>query len=411
MLRERELCVLRIRSKYPRQSNGQNQSPLHLTNDMAAMVELQSIRRLETWQAAVHAYKGVAKQAALLALAVLATAQFIGAYLFLEFPYVDLYRFERGYERLPFQTRLLLAPLYRWANQSPFMVSYARQLARNTYFFPRGIYAEDVIQFYLDIACVLFAGWVATRLYRAASSRHLLQPLVFPLFLALCVAVYILHTVQNFRYVYDMPSLAFFAAGFYLIYFRKPVAWFVALFAVATLNRETTLLLLPFFAASEAMETGRFRWQALFSARTLGVLLPLVFYWALWHHIVFSIFAHNVSEYYPRIPFNLRSFVRLRYLPQLASCLGFLGPFLFLGRRLVADRQFRAWVWCLPVWYGFMFTWAILVETRVFGELLPFVTAYTAVLAEEWLAQRMQGAGAGLHGSAPRTALVSRRAA
>jgi hypothetical protein len=367
-------------------------------------------------------FRQLAARLGLLALAVLAATQFVGAYLYLEFPYVNIYRLERGYERLPFQTRLLVVPLYRWVDGNRFMVAYASRLARNTYFFPRGVFPGDVLEFFMDIPCVLFAGWVATRIYRAASRRHLLQPLVFPIFLGFCILAYILHTVQNFRYPYDMPSLAFFAAGFYLIYFRKPVLWFVALFAVATLNRETSLLLLPFFALSQAVHRAQpphpsaqtphpsaqthpsgqtkhggqtehaLHWRALLAPSTLAVLLALTAYWALWHHIVYALFAHNASEYYPRAAFNLRTFARLRYYPQLASGLGFMAPFLFLGRRFVRDPQLRAWLWMLPVWYAFMFTWAILVETRVFGELIPFLTVYTAILAEEWLAARLLAA-------------------
>ena len=365
---------------------------VHQKGIMSGTVVLEATRKLravQRWRGVPPVYRRFAVRVGLLALAVFATAQFVGAYLFLEFPYVDLYRFERGYERLPFQTRLLLAPVYRWADSCPSLIAYAGQLSRNTYFFPRGIVASEVLEFFLDIACVLFAGWVSTRIYRAASRRHLLQPLVFPIFLGLCILAYILHTVQNFRYVYDMPSLAFFAGGFYLIYFRKPALWFITLFAIATLNRETVLLLLPFYAFSAAVEQGRFEWRALFAPRVMQVVLPLALYWAVWHHVVFGIFAHNASEYYPRVPFNLRCFARLRYYPQLLSCFGFLGPFLFAGRRFVADQQLRIWLWALPLWYGFMFTWAILVETRVFGELIPFLAVYTAVMGEEWLARRM----------------------
>ena len=45
-----------------------------------------------------------------------------------------------------------------------------------------------------------------------------------------------MHTVQNFRFVYDLPSLMFFAAGMYIVYFRKHWIYFSLLFAVATLN-------------------------------------------------------------------------------------------------------------------------------------------------------------------------------
>jgi hypothetical protein len=350
------------------------------------------------------------KSLALLALCVLAATQFVGAYLFLEFPYVDVHRFEYGYERLPFQTRLLVAPLYRWADSNSVLVAFAGRLSRNHYFFPFGIGAAEVVEFFLDIACVLFAGWVATRIYRAASRRRLLQPLVFPLFLGLCILTYVLHTVQNFRYVYDMPTLAFAGAGFYLIYFRKPVLWFVALFAVATLNRETTLLLLPFYALSQASVSGRLRWRALVAPSTLAVVLPLALYWLAWHDLVFSLFAGNASEYYARVPYNLHFFTHLRYYPQLFSCLGFLTPFLYAGRRLVGDPQLRALLWGIPIWYGFMMVYAVILETRVFGELLPFVTAYTAIMAEEWLAQRMLSVTAPA-GNQDREARTGRRAA
>ena len=377
---------------------------------MLATTTIKRLPRAGEWLPSV--YRRAVGRLLLLGLYVLATVQLVGCYLFLEYPYVDVHRFERGYERLPFQTRLLLAPLYRAADASHWLRAYAWRLSRNTYFFPRGVLAHDVLEFFVDIACVLGAGWATTRIYRAASRTQLLRPLVYPLFLGLCATAYILHTVQNFRYVYDLPSLFFFAIGFYIIYFRKPATWFVAWFAVATLNRETTLLLLPFFALSGAIAGGRMHWRRLWKPETLAVVVPLAVYWAVWHHVVFGVFHSNASEYYSRVPFNLRCFVRLRYWPQLASCFGFLLPMLFLGRRYVHDPQLRAWVWALPVWCGFMFTWGILVETRVFGELLPFVSAYAAVMAEEW---RLERAGVLREGvqrtAAEHPARINRRAA
>ncbi len=334
-------------------------------------------------------YGRIVTRLSLIALCILATAQFVGSYLYLEYPYVNIYRLERGYERLPYQTRLLVVPLYRWADRSPLIVRYADHLARNTYFFPHGVFPGDVLEFFMDIACVLFAGWVTTKIYFAASRRHLLQPLVFPIFLGLCTVTYILHTVQNFRYPYDMPSLAFFAGGFYLIYFRKPVLWFAVLFTIATLNRETILLLLPFYVVSKATATGRFRRRDMFDPSTVAVAGALALYWVGWHHVVFAIFANNSSEYYARVPWNLHYFARLRYYPQIFSTLGFVAPFLFLGRRFVLDPQLRAWLWLIPVWYSVMMVWAVVLETRVFGELIPFVAAFTAVMAEEWLAERL----------------------
>ncbi len=330
------------------------------------------------------------RRAGVLLLYVLATVQFVGAYIYLEWPWVNLQQWEAGSERLPFQTRLLLTPLYRAVDHASWSVDYAWRLSRNHYFFPRGVTAGEVLEFYIGIVCVLFSGWVALRLYDAATRRNLLRPLVYPIFLGLCVLMYIVHTVQNFRYVYDMPSLAAFALGFYLIYFRKPVVWFVVLFAVATLNRETTLLLLPFWAISQSLgPEGRIRWRELVSRRVLVIVLPLCVYWFAWHQIVYSMFGANPSEYFPRLQFNLYLATRLRYWPQLASAFGFLWPLLLLYWKQVRDAQLRAWLLVLPVWYGFMLLWAIVTETRVFGELLPFLAPVTAIIAEEVFAARV----------------------
>lgn len=357
------------------------------------------------------------------------TVQFVGCYLFLEYPYLDVHRFTYGYERLPFQTRLLLAPLFRWAEQSHAMVNYASRLAMNGYFFPNGIGTAEVVQFYLDIPCVLIAGWVAVRLYQASSRRQLLGWLVYPLFLVLCAVSYILHTVQNFRFVYDMPSLAFFAVGLYLIYFRKPTLLLVALFAVATLNRETTLLLIPFYLLSEwvhahraavagpvtspasswsePIETVQFRsmflmgrrrseaagavWKQALRPEVVMTTVLMLAYWCVWHLFIFHLFRHNASEYYPRTVFNLYCLRRLRYYPQLFSACGYLLPFLFLYRRNVRDVQLRVWMWIIPIWYAFMAIWGILVETRIFGELLPFIACIATLIAEEAVAAAVYG--------------------
>lgn len=332
------------------------------------------------------------KKAGIFFLYLLATVQFVGAYLYLEFPYVDLGQWEEGSERLPFQARLLLAPLYRSYEKSSSGIAYAERLARNTYFFPNGVTPGLVLEFFIGIACVLLSGWVALRLYNASSRSHLLRPVVYPLFLGMCVLLYIVHTVQNFRYVYDLPSLAFFSAGFYLIYFRKPTAWFVLLFTVATLNRETTLLLLPFWALSQSLGyDGRVRWRGLFAPRVLSIVGALGVYWLVWHHVVFNIFGANPSEYYPRALFNLHCFLRLRYWPQLACAFGFLWPLFPFYRKQVRDAQLRAWMLVLPLWYAFMFTWAVLTETRVFAELLPFLTPVAAIMAEEVFAAKVLG--------------------
>jgi hypothetical protein len=375
---------------------------------------------------------------AVLALYLLMTVQFVGCYLFLGRPYIDLGRFGQGYERLPFQTRLLLAPLFHWAENSPFMIHYASRLSMNGYFFPHGIGPGGVVQLWVDVPCVLVAGWATVRIWQAASRRHLLGWLVYPLFLVLCTVTYILHAVQNYRFIYDMPSLMFFALGLYLIYFRKPVTLLVALFAVATWNRETTLLLIPLFLLSacvrrradspgrtawmepndaercstlsvlrEAPAVTWFRWRRALRPEVAAPAVLMLAYWVAWHILVFHLFRHNSSEFYPRISFNWQCIRRLRYYPQLFSAGGYLLPFLFLLRKRVRDAQLRIWLWIIPCWYAVMAVWGILVETRVFGELLPLITCASTLIAEESLALAMQKRGLSeLDGDEDRARLV-----
>ena len=387
------------------------------------MFTSQSIEQFQQRWSTTLARLGVDRSAflrpAVLSLFLLMTVQFVGCYLFLSHPYIDFNRYAHGYERLPFQTRLLLAPFFRWALASPFMIRQADDFSRNSYFFPRGIGPGGVAELYLNIPCVLVAGWVAIRLYQSASRRQLLGWLVYPLFLGLCTVTFILHAVQNFRFLYDMPSLMFFALGLYLIYFRKPTWLLIALFAVATLNRETTLFLIPFYLLSEAARnwpafTGqhsksthhassqnssprpatlsflptapairRLRWSRLISPEVALASALMLAYWIVWHVFIFHFFRHNSSEYYSRIQFNLYCLRRLRYYPQLFSACGYLIPFLFLMRRHIHDAQLRLWLWMVPGWVVLMSVWGILVETRVYGELIPFIACAATLVAEE----------------------------
>jgi hypothetical protein len=323
-----------------------------------------------------------------LAMYFAATVQVAGCYFTLVRPYINTVLYENGKERLPFQTRVLMMAPMRWAHQSRLPAVLAAYLAHSPFWYLRPPEPEAIAQLWINIVSLLVAGWVATQIYSAASRttsspRGFLAILVYPLFLVLAACHYILHTIQNFRFLYDLPSLALFSIGLWLIYFRKSPWLFAALFMVATLNRETTLLLLPFYMLTAASGISGFRWKRAVSLRTLAVVVPLAAAWVAWHLFIFHIFKHNVSEYYPRISLNLYTMAHPRYWPQLLSAGGYLLPFVVLGRRSIRDPQLRAWLWVLPMWFAFMFFWGILVETRVFGELLAYLTCVAVLIAED----------------------------
>ena len=324
----------------------------------------------------------------------MATVQVAGCYFTLVRPYINTVLYENGKERLPFQTRvLMMAPMW-WAHRSRLPAIFAAYLAHSQFWYLRPPEPEAIAQLWINIASLIVAGWVATQIYGAVSrtipsAGGILGVLVYPLFLILFACHYILHTIQNFRFLYDLPSVAFFSVGLWLIYFRKSPWLFAALFLVATLNRETTLLLLPFYKVTAASSSCGFRWKKTVSLPTLAVVVPLAAAWVGWHFFIFHVFKHNVSEYYPRVSLNLYTMAHPRYWPQLLSAGGYLLPFVILGRRSIRDPQLRAWLWVLPVWFGFMFFWGILVETRVFGELLAYLTCITVLIAEDSIGKQI----------------------
>jgi len=326
----------------------------------------------------------------LLAVYGMATIQFAWCYLWLTRPYVNTAQYERGIERMPFQGRCLMMLPMRLANSSAVLHGVAEPFSRASHFwFPRPVQPEVLVQALINVVCLLVAGWMTTRLYQSSSRRRLLAPMVYPLLLAVCAATYMLHTVQNFRFIYDLPSLAFFSVAMFLIYHRNHWGWFAPLFVVATMNRETTLLLLPLYMIDAAFVDGRLQWRKLFQLRTMAVVAPLAVYWTAWQVAVRWWFYPNRSEFYPRLDWNVKSLLVPQAWPQLLSACGYLLLFVLLMYRRIPNDRLRSWILIVPVWVAFMFSYGILVETRVFGELIPLTVCSTALILEELLVARM----------------------
>jgi hypothetical protein len=329
------------------------------------------------------------KKIILMLVYLVATIQFVWCYLWLTRPYVNTLLYEEGRERMPFQGRVLMMLPMRWAHHSGVLRWIAEPFAKSHFWFPKPVAPEVLVQAVIDVLCLLLTGYLTTKIYQASSRRRLLTPMVYPLLLVVCGATYVMHTVQNFRFLYDLPSLAFFAGAMYLMYFRRHWIYFAGLFLFATINRETTLLLIPLYMLNEAVEEERLQWPLALRARTLRVVIPLMLVWGAWQIFVRHVFAQNVSEFYPRINWNVKSLVVPQAWPQLLSACGYLLLFVVVMRRRIIDPRLRAWLWLLPLWFVFMFVYGILIETRVFGELIPFVVCATALIVEELLLARM----------------------
>lgn len=322
----------------------------------------------------------------------LATVQLAWCYFWLTRPYVNTFLYEHGAERMPFQGRCLMMLPLRLANSSSALRFAGKLFAISHFWFPRPVQPEVLVQALINVACLTIAGVLTTRIYQASSRQRLLTPFIYPLTLVTFAATYILHTVQNFRFTYDLPSLAFFSIAFYLIYLRRPWVWFASLFLIATINRETTLLLLPLYLLDQAFEDGRIRFNRLLSPKALKRVAPLALYWIAWETFIHHHFAANRSEFYARLNWNIKSVLLPHAWPQLLSTCGYLLPFVLVMRNRLPNPRLRAWLWLVPIWVVFMFSYGILIETRVFGELIPLIVCASALIVEDLLLARLRNA-------------------
>jgi hypothetical protein len=321
-------------------------------------------------------------------LYLLATIQLVWAYHGRMVPYLHLDRYENGLEVTPCQTRVLMMWLLRWAHHSPFLIRLADFFSRFIPIYRSHIVPETFVLGITDTAGIVLAGWVTTRLYEAASERRLLTAYIYPLVLVFCAVTYVMVALHARSFYYDLPSLGLFALGLYLIYFRKHPLFLAALFVIATLNRETTLVLLLFFVLAAMTETGSIHWRRAFAPRTLAVIIPLALYWLVWHVAINRIFAQNHTAQIPAFKMNLVLLAWPPAWPQLFAAGAYSILPIVLYRNRVRDVTLRLWLWTLPAWFGLMFLYGIIVEGRLYGELIPYLACMSALIAEESILAR-----------------------
>jgi hypothetical protein len=335
--------------------------------------------------------RGPGNRIIVLVLNLLATIQFIWFYLSRVPSYLDLFSYETWRERTPFQYRLLMVYPLRWAHHDAVLARLAAQLTRLSGWFPSPVHPEGILEAVIDLICVGTAGIVARRIYEAASRTGALAALVYPLTLAMAVTTYATLTMSHLRFVYDLPSLALFSLGLYLIYFRYHPFWFAVLFVVATLNRETSLFLLVIYAIDCSVTAeGRMDWRNLLIPRFMAVFAFLSVYWLAWHFWVVQRFATNpVEKTGHRLLMNLGVIMVPLSWPQIFAVGCYLVPFLLLNRSLVQNPRLRAWYWVLPLWFLFMMRYGLMSEIRLFGELIPYFACLAALICEDKILRTM----------------------
>ncbi len=322
---------------------------------------------------------------AIVVLYLCATLQFVRYYSKATTFYLNMGLYLNGQERLPFQERVLPIFLIRPLLHSPWVASHLIHADGN--------FTADRGPLYLiSLFALLIAGIFVQKLYNRVSLDRSLKFLVYPLFLYAIIWSYSIHNEANFSYPYDMLSVAFFAAGLYVI-FRRYFWFLAAIIVLGTLNRETTLFLIGIFildAASLAqaeplsVHGKRFNLRAVpWFRATLLFCIWLAIKIALARH-----FVHNDnSENFVRLWSNIGR-LKPRLWPALLNICGYMLPIVFMLRRYLRPPRFANYLFIFPVWFAAMFYTGVIVETRVYGELCSFTAIALVLILEQYLRER-----------------------
>ena len=172
-------------------------------------------------------------------------------------------------------------------------------------------------------------------------------------------------------YPYDIPSVMFFTLGLILIHNRN-WRWFYPLFAVATLNRETSIFLAVVTVFSLFDE---YSWRKLVLLLGSQALIWGAIKVALW-----ALYQQNRWMGYGLYQFQLKvNIATLLTFPvkgiiALATW-GCLWLAAAIWYRRITDVFLRRNLWTVPVFIAAMFVVGFVIELRIFGEVLPIVLA------------------------------------
>jgi hypothetical protein len=271
---------------------------------------------------------------------------------------IDLQRYEHGTERMPFQGRVAMMPVLRWAHGSHGMQRVAaffdNSLRGTTHFAvpPENVTPEKLACIAAGLTAMLLVLAFQIQLGRLRTPRVWWMPAV--LFLFMLYITYAARYEAQYWYPYDLPHLALFGVAAICIL----EGWLPAAFCLFLLDlpmRETSVFLVPLVLATGFVQQKR---------SALGWAIAMVVLWLPVH-----LFATDARMHWLHIG---RALANPLHWPQVGSAFGFLiVPFCF-GFGFLTRKE-RWFVFAALPSLAVIALYGIWYETRVWGEwLLPF---------------------------------------
>jgi len=297
-----------------------------------------------------------------LAALLLVTSHFSLAYISDTAPFLSLRAFAAGQESQPFQERALMGWLLRATGR---LDSPGLEVELHRLLPAMGSGFNEITLVLLVVAWLsMAASIVITR----ETLMRLTGDAPFSSWAAFFVPymayfTYILNFGPHFLLPYDLPSLFFFCAGLYLLVMRRPLQ-LIPLISIATLNRETSLFLIVFYVVFELSRPGERNRRGAVFVYAAGMLAA----WAAMRLVVLHLYGHN-------------PIAGASSLADLLVCNRWLQP-----------NYLRRGLMVVALWFVLMLFVGVLIEIRIFGELISYMSVALGVILYRRLSLREDAA-------------------
>ncbi len=287
--------------------------------------------------------------------------------------HLNLKAYDNGVERMPFQGRIAMMPIGRWAETTNAMERASHWLEDRTYHVPEGKMESFSAEKFVFLIVAILATLLAVAFGAGVGWRLMPEVWWLPsaLFIYMLYATYGARSNAMYWYPYDLPHFAIFGvAAVCILLDFMPLA--VCMFLVDLPVRETSLYLVV-----PVLLLGYVRRQR----SAIAVAAVMVILWAIMHQVIGHRFSANPSD--------------AGIHAKLASPFGFLVvPFIWGWKYLSRDERFLAFS-MIP---GILITavFGIWVETRIWDEWLQPAAVLMSLQATRAVTTRFANAEASI---------------
>ncbi len=295
--------------------------------------------------------------------------------------FLRLDEYTRGASPTPYQYRELMMYVFRTLIRVP-LIAHAGQMQALHHDAYRLIFM--LISFFSILVAFLANRLTLLRLTADRVFSFWASFLVIPMAHLLLASTW----GPSYPVPYDVPSLAFFSLGIYLIGSRR---WFLYyfFFILAVINRETACFLTVFFAVwegtrlTEAGASLRTRLLRIVPAVSVQAILWLLIKTHLTHK-----YALNPKEsgltgglFSMNLGYNVRELLKPYQWPLLASVCAFSLPFVWMQRRWIGSKPLAyATATVLPLSFIGLMIVGIIVEVRIFADWIAMIAPCAALI-------------------------------